>query len=86
MANWGWLRLQVNALSLKQIKLFSQSMMAFASSGAGAMCQLAWLHYRGYLRIHEDIQEGIEAFPNALQKLFIGGHTGKMLCRVASET
>ncbi|CAK9014509.1 unnamed protein product [Durusdinium trenchii] len=62
------------------------NVMQYMSSVPGAMCQLAWLHYRGYLRIHEDIQEGIEAFPNALQKLFIGGHTGKMLCRVASET
>lgn len=39
------------------------------SSIPGAMCQLAWLHYRGYIKIHEDVQEGIEGFPIALQIL-----------------
>lgn len=41
----------------------------YMSSIPGAMCQLAWLHYRGYIKIHEDVQEGIEGFPIALQIL-----------------
>jgi len=61
------------------------NVMQYMSSIPGAMCQLAWLHYRGYIKIHEDVQEGIEGFPIALQKLFTGGHMGKMLCKVASE-
>ncbi len=36
----------------------------------------------GKLKVVEHVEEGIESFPTALQKLFTGGHMGKMLVKV----
>ena len=61
------------------------NVMQYMSSIPAAMAQLVWLHFRGYVTVHEDVKEGIEAFPNALQQLFTGGHIGKMLCRISGS-
>jgi NADPH-dependent curcumin reductase CurA len=41
-----------------------------------------WLYMRGKVHMTEHIENGIESFPLALQKLFTGGHIGKMLVNV----
>ena len=44
----------------------------------------AWLA-DGKLKFHEDIVEGLEAFPDTLNRLFNGSHTGKLLIKVAED-
>lgn len=49
----------------------------FAQAGADLAGWLA----SGQLKMNEHIEPGIESFPSALQKLFTGGHMGKMLVK-----
>ncbi len=46
---------------------------------------MLWLHFRGYVTVTEHVEEGLENFPYALQKLFTGQTIGKTLVRVKSE-
>lgn len=45
---------------------------------------LSWGYLRGQLALQEQVDVGIEAFPGALEKLFTGGHVGKMLVDVSA--
>ncbi|VEU40263.1 unnamed protein product [Pseudo-nitzschia multistriata] len=44
-----------------------------------------WLWARGKVVMHEHIEEGLEHFPHALQKLFTGENIGKTLVRVGPD-
>jgi NADPH-dependent curcumin reductase CurA len=47
-----------------------------------ALFGMFWLHLRGKVTLTQHIEKGIRAFPFALQKIFTGGHIGKMLVNV----
>jgi len=44
-----------------------------------------WLYMRGKITTIEHVEDGLENFPGALQKLFNGGHIGKMLVNVNAD-
>jgi NADPH-dependent curcumin reductase len=46
---------------------------------------MLWYYWRGSVSLKEHIEPNIEAFPLALQKLFTGGHTGKMLVNAEGD-
>ena len=50
-----------------------------------AMLWLLWYYWFGTVSLKEHVEPNIEAFPLALQKLFTGGHIGKMLVNVEGE-
>jgi NADPH-dependent curcumin reductase CurA len=58
------------------------TVMHFADRYGEAGAQLAQWLAEGRLRMPEQVEYGIEAFPTALRKLFEGGNTGKMLVRL----
>jgi NADPH-dependent curcumin reductase CurA len=50
-----------------------------------AAAQLGQWVTAGDLQYRVEVMEGLEAAPRALQALFTGGNTGKLLVQVASE-
>lgn len=48
-----------------------------------ALFGMFYLHMRGKVRMTEHVESGIQNFPQALNKMFTGGHIGKMLVDVA---
>jgi len=50
-----------------------------------AILGMFWLYLRGKVSMAEHIETGIASFPGALQKLFVGGHIGKMLVNLESK-
>lgn len=57
------------------------TVLHFAERFAEAGAELAGWLMAGKLKMNEHIEPGIESFPTALQKLFTGGHMGKMLVK-----
>tara|TARA_B100002019_G_scaffold59342_1_gene50890 strand:+ start:84 stop:254 length:171 start_codon:yes stop_codon:yes gene_type:complete len=55
--------------------------MHFEEKYAEASKELLNLYEQGKLKIPYHIEEGIENFPLALQKLFTGGNTGKLMVK-----
>ena len=53
-------------------------------AGEALMAMGGWLQ-AGKLKSREDVVEGLEAFPEALQKLFTGENNGKLVLKVAAE-
>lgn len=47
-----------------------------------ALDELKGLYARGRLRLREDILDGLESAPGALQRLYSGANTGRLLIRV----
>lgn len=47
-----------------------------------ALHALRGWHAAGWIKSFEDVLEGIESFPTALQRMFEGGNTGKMLIKL----
>ena len=60
-------------------------MMHYASKFPRAAAQLLWYYWRGQLTVHEQIEDGIETFGPALQKLFTGGNTGRLIVDISGE-
>jgi len=60
------------------------NVMQYMSSLPKAMFWILWYKWRGQLSLKMHVENGIESFPSALQQLFVGGHTGKMIVDVAS--
>ena len=50
-----------------------------------AILGMFYYYMRGHVHLVEQIEEGIESFPLALEKMFSGGHVGKLLVKVADE-
>ena len=46
------------------------------------MVSMLWWYFRGIVSLQEHVEPSIASFPLALQKLFTGGHIGKMLVNV----
>lgn len=46
---------------------------------------MLWLSFRGKVTVTEHVEEGLESFPYALQKLFTGQTIGKTLVRVKND-
>lgn len=55
------------------------NVMHHFSSLPGAIFNLCWMYWRGTVAVHEHVETGLDAFPAALEKMFAGGHCGKML-------
>ena len=49
-----------------------------------AMAEIADWISDGKITLHEQVEEGLEAFPGALEMLFKGGNTGKLLVKIAT--
>jgi NADPH-dependent curcumin reductase CurA len=50
-----------------------------------AMQRLAQWHAAGRLKYRVDLVDGLEQAPEALNRLFDGTHTGKLIVRVSEE-
>ena len=50
-----------------------------------AMLGMFYYYVTGKVDLVEHIEEGIESFPLALEKMFNGGHIGKMLVKVSEK-
>lgn len=58
------------------------TVMHFAERYGEAQATLAQWLAEGRLTMPEQVEQGIDAFPAALRKLFEGGNTGKMLVKI----
>lgn len=61
------------------------NVMQYMTQFIKAQFWLHWYYFRGYLTLKETVETGVESFPFALQKLFTGGHIGKMLVNVKKD-
>ena len=59
------------------------NVMHYMTSLPGAIANLCWMHWRGKVVVHEQVETGLDSFPAALEKMFSGGHCGKMLVDLA---
>lgn len=50
-----------------------------------AMCGMFYYYMRGKISLMEQVEDGVESFPQALEKMFGGGHIGKLLVKVSEE-
>ena len=73
----NYLSLLVNRARMEGFVVFD-----FASRYAEAAMAIAKWHKEGKLKAREDIVEGIEQFPETLQKLFRGENFGKLILKV----
>ena len=74
----NYLSLLVNRARMEGFVVFD-----FASRYAEAAMAIAKWHKEGKLKAREDIVEGIEQFPETLQKLFRGENFGKLILKVS---
>lgn len=58
------------------------NVMQYMSKKVFMVVGMFWMHMRGKVFMEEQVEDGIESFPLALNKLFTGGHIGKMLVNV----
>ena len=74
-----------NYMSLLVNRATMQGMVVFdyASRYGEAAKEMAGWMASGQLKSREDIVEGLETFPDTLQKLFTGENTGKLVLKVA---
>ena len=61
------------------------NVMHYMTSLPGAIANLCWMHWRGKVVIHEQVEAGLDSFPAALEKMFSGGHCGKMLVDLSAK-
>mmetsp|Transcript_24836 Transcript_24836/g.57461 ORF Transcript_24836/g.57461 Transcript_24836/m.57461 type:complete len:295 (+) Transcript_24836:3-887(+) len=61
------------------------NVMQYFSSIPMAIISILWHWNRGNLTCHEHWESGIEEFPNSMEKMFSGGHIGRLLVKVGSE-
>lgn len=69
-------------LAEKSSQMAGFNVMHYFSSIPLALANLCWMYWRGTVAQHEQIEDGLDAFPAALQKLFSGGHCGKLLVKL----
>lgn len=69
-------------LAEKYSKMEGFTVMHFEDRYAEASKELLSLYKKGKLKIPYHIEDGIENFPLALQKLFTGGNTGKLMVKI----
>jgi len=72
-------------LSERGATMSGYNVMQYMSSIPIAMLSLLWSWYRGYVVMHEQVEKGIKSFPSALEKMFTGGHVGKLLVDVSGD-
>ena len=48
------------------------------------LARMRWMIWRGKIRMDEHWEQGLEAYPMAVEKLFAGGHMGKLLVNVSA--
>ena len=56
----------------------------FADQYASGREDIAKWMAEGKLKMLEQVEQGIESFPRALEMLFTGGNTGKLIVRASS--
>ena len=61
------------------------NVMHYMTSLPGAIANLCWMHWRGKVVVHEQVEAGLDSFPAALEKMFSGGHCGKMLVDLSAK-
>jgi len=69
-------------LAEKYAKMEGFTVMHFKDRYEEAYKELLDLYYQEKLKVPFHIEEGIESFPLALQKLFTGGNTGKLMVKI----
>jgi len=68
-------------LAEKSASMTGYNMMHYSRKFGEAIAYLAWHYYRGTIQLQEQVENGIEAFPRALEKLFSGGHCGRLIVK-----
>jgi NADPH-dependent curcumin reductase CurA len=68
-------------LAEKYSRMEGFTVMHFEDRYEEASKELLSLYEQGKLKIPYHIEDGIENFPLALQKLFTGGNTGKLMVK-----
>lgn len=58
------------------------NMMHYSGHFLAALRYLAWHYYRGNIRCPTHVERGVEAFGDSLEKLFAGGHVGRLVVDV----
>ena len=54
----------------------------YSDSTARATASLLWDYTLGRVTVHEHVEEGFDRFPGAMEKMFTGGHMGRLLVKV----
>lgn len=62
------------------------NMMHYTNHFLAAVRYLAWHYYRGNLRCPSHVETGIASFGGSLEKLFAGGHCGRLVVDVIGAT
>merc|ERR1719253_1369749 len=57
-------------------------MMHYSGHFLAALRYLAWHYYRGNIRCPTHVERGVEACGDSLEKLFAGGHVGRLVVDV----
>jgi NADPH-dependent curcumin reductase CurA len=70
-------------LAERSSKMAGFVVLHYASKFPWIVAQLLWYFWRGQLNVHEQIEDGIETFGPALQKLFTGGNTGRLIVDIS---
>jgi NADPH-dependent curcumin reductase CurA len=76
----NYLSLLVNRARMEGMVVFD-----YADRFPAAVAELAGYLRDGRMKSREDVVKGLEAFPDALAKLFTGGNFGKLVLQVADE-
>ena len=63
--------------------LSGYNMMHYSKSFPKALLYLLYHYYRGNIACPEHVEDGIESFGGSLEKLFSGGHIGRLIVNVA---
>ena len=50
------------------------------------LVQMLWLIWRKKIVMHEHVEEGLGRFALAMESMFSGGHVGKLLVKVATDS
>ena len=58
------------------------NVMQYMSSLAVAIPNILWHWARGRVVVHEQVETGIESFAPAMEKMFNGGHIGRLLVKI----
>jgi NADPH-dependent curcumin reductase CurA len=66
-------------LAERHARMEGYAVTHFTDRFGEAVRWLAEQRQRGLLHLHEDVEQGIERFPNAVLRMFSGAHLGKLL-------
>lgn len=72
-------------LAERGVTMVGYNVMQYMSSLPIAILSLLWAWFRNRVVVHEQVEVGIKAFPLAMEKMFTGGHMGRLLVDLRSD-